>query len=77
MTQINIYRDTNSNYLLESDYKNYSLAHAGFDNATARRIKTITTIVNPAKKIGDEWENIRKLRNMARRQKIVFSIGIN
>lgn len=77
MTQINIYRDTNSNYLLESDYKNYSLAHAGFDNETARHIKSITTIANPAKKIDEEWRKYQQKRNIAKKQKMVFSIGIN
>jgi len=77
MTQINIYKDSNSNYLLESDYKNYSFAHAGFDNETARRIKSITTIADPAKKIGEEWRKYQQKRNMAKRQKMIFSIGIN
>lgn len=77
MTNINIYKDSNSNYLLESDYKNYSFAHAGFNKETARRIKSITTIANPAKKIDEEWKRYQQKRNMAKRQKMIFNIWVN
>jgi len=76
-THIDIYQDANGNCMLESDYKINRIAHQGFDKSTSRKIKSITTIANPAKKIDEEWRKYQQLRNSEKRKKMIFRIGIN